>query len=359
MTDITDRDRYRGALLGGAVGDAMGAGIEFSTLRKIHEQYGPRGVTGYVSAYGRLGAITDDTQMTLFTAEGLLRAELDGYIPGMIWDSYQRWHSTQSFGAYPSAAVKRNKKNKKRWDWNLKPVKVNAPGWLASHAFLHSRRAPGATCMTALRRGRMGTTAHSLNDSKGCGGVMRVAPCAFGPTPFKTACIAAAMTHGHPEGYLAAGAYAHILSELALGATLESAIHSAVTVLTATVDGDTVLYPLMHAIRLADDGPSASAIELIGGGWTAAEALAIGVYCALTADGSFEDGVLLAVNHSGDSDSTGSIAGGILGTLLGVNAIDAGWLARLEGYDVIQQVADDLFSTFAVGDVPARERYAR
>jgi ADP-ribosylglycohydrolase len=70
---ITLRDRYRGCLLGGAVGDALGAGIVFLSLGEIRQRYGPTGVTGYVSAYGRAGAITDDTQMTLFTAEGLLR----------------------------------------------------------------------------------------------------------------------------------------------------------------------------------------------------------------------------------------------------------------------------------------------
>ncbi len=69
---ITMRDRYRGCLLGGAVGDALGAGIEFSSLVEIRREYGPAGVTGYVPCYGRSCAITDDTQMTLFTAEGLL-----------------------------------------------------------------------------------------------------------------------------------------------------------------------------------------------------------------------------------------------------------------------------------------------
>ena len=68
-----DNDRYRGCLLGGAIGDALGAGVEFLSLAEIERRHGPAGVTGYVPAYGRLGAITDDTQMTLFTAEGLLR----------------------------------------------------------------------------------------------------------------------------------------------------------------------------------------------------------------------------------------------------------------------------------------------
>ena len=57
------------------MGDALGAPIEFLRLEQIRERHGPEGVTGYEEAYGRLGAITDDTQMTLFTAEGFLRAQ--------------------------------------------------------------------------------------------------------------------------------------------------------------------------------------------------------------------------------------------------------------------------------------------
>src|SRR3954469_11894903 len=73
---LTSSDRIRGCLLGGAVGDALGAGIEFAWIEDIIRRFGPGGSTDYVEAYGRRGAITDDTQMTLFTAEGLLRARV-------------------------------------------------------------------------------------------------------------------------------------------------------------------------------------------------------------------------------------------------------------------------------------------
>jgi ADP-ribosylglycohydrolase len=125
---ITLRDRYRGCLLGGGVGDALGAGIEFLSLAEIRQRYGPAGVTGYVPAYGRAGTITDDTQMTLFTAEGLLR---DRHQPpgsrdpaAALWRAYQRWLSTQ-YGE-------------------------PAEGWLSSQESLHHRRAPGTTCLSAL-----------------------------------------------------------------------------------------------------------------------------------------------------------------------------------------------------------------
>jgi len=67
--------RIRGCLLGGAVGDALGWPVEFMKIDEIRRRYGPDGIREYdPSAPGGLGAITDDTQMTLFTAEGILRS---------------------------------------------------------------------------------------------------------------------------------------------------------------------------------------------------------------------------------------------------------------------------------------------
>jgi ADP-ribosylglycohydrolase len=73
---VTPLARIRGCLLGGAVGDALGAPVEFLSLQEIRDKFGPAGIHDYARAYGRRGAIADDTQMTLFTAEGLLRATM-------------------------------------------------------------------------------------------------------------------------------------------------------------------------------------------------------------------------------------------------------------------------------------------
>jgi ADP-ribosylglycohydrolase len=93
-----DRDRFRGCLLGGAVRDALGAPVEFLSLAQIRERFGPGGIRDYAPAYGRVGAITGDTQMTLFTAEGLLRAivrmkdrGIGGAHVALVKDAYMRW----------------------------------------------------------------------------------------------------------------------------------------------------------------------------------------------------------------------------------------------------------------------------
>ncbi len=160
------------------IGDALGAAIEFDSLDMIRRRYGPSGLTGYAHTYGRLGAITDDTQMTLFTAEGLLLTDssaLDDLVES-IRLSYLAWLLTQD--AWASDAEVRE-------------------SWLLEQQFLHSRRAPGNTCLSALRDGGTGTPEDRINWSKGCGGIMRAAPAAaVAGDWFELGARAAALTHG-------------------------------------------------------------------------------------------------------------------------------------------------------------------
>ena len=190
-------------------------------------------------------------------------------------------------------------------------------GWLVDQDVLHHQRAPGTTCLSALYEGGRGTPVKPLNDSKGCGGVMRVAPIALVTEHrFATAARAAALTHGHPSGYLSAGAFAHVVGELLRGATLPDAIASARVELAQWPDHDETMRSIDAAVAQAASGNvSAERIETLGGGWVGEEALAIGLCCALVAP-DVRSGLELAVNHSGDSDSTGSIAGNLLGALL-------------------------------------------
>jgi ADP-ribosylglycohydrolase len=119
---------------------------------------------------------------------------------------------------------------------------------------------------------------------------------------------------------------AHIISCLTEGSTLDDAVEAALKLLRAETRGRECVIALEQAMDLARERtPSPEAVESLGAGWVAEEALAIAVYCSMVAD-DFRSGVLLAVNHSGDSDSTGSIAGQILGTMLGVEAIPQEWV---------------------------------
>jgi ADP-ribosylglycohydrolase len=334
---------FAGCLLGGAVGDALGAPVEFLRIDEIRARYGPAGIADYDVAYGRRGAITDDTQMTLFTAEGMLRADVRWNHKGIchpasvIHHAYIRWLHTQG---------ERSQSQFSQGEMD---------GWLVRVEGLHARRAPGLTCLSALRGGMMGTMDRPLNDSKGCGGVMRVAPIGLvardEQAAFGLGCEAAAITHGHPSGYYSAGCFAAIIRNLAEGRSLPEAIERALRLLEHpdNRNHEECARAIRQAVALWRDAavtPSPETIERMGGGWVGEEALAIALYCALTAQDDFARGVLLAVNHSGDSDSTGAIAGNMLGLMLGRDAIPARWLNELELRDEIETVADDLSTGF-------------
>ena len=321
-------ERIKGCLLGGAVGDALGAPVEYLEWSAIEAKFGPRGIVDFSPAYGITGAITDDTQMMLFTAEGLLRAYVRGssgrtcHVPSVIHHALLRWLMTQD---HQSAVL------------------ISTDGWLVDELALWSRRGPGITCLNALQAStRLGMPAE--NDSKGCGAVMRVAPCAFFANAFEYAAESGRLTHGHPTGYMAAGLFADILQRMVdRQDSLEHAVTESLAKHGQKVGMEETRSMLERVLFFFYEGyrPTPQRIADFGAGWVAEEALAIGLWCALSAD-SFEQGVINAVNHSGDSDSTGLIAGHLLGIQYGPAAIPARWYEKLELHDVIEQVAKDI-----------------
>jgi ADP-ribosylglycohydrolase len=320
--------RIQGCLLGGAVGDALGAPVEFLEWNAIRAIFGAQGIVDFAPAYGRLGAITDDTQMMLFTAEGLLRAYVRGssrgicHVPSVIHHALLRWLMTQDYSP---------------------ATHVSLDGWLVKERALWSRRAPGNTCINALKTSKnFGFLAE--NNSKGCGAVMRVAPCAFFGNAFDYAADSGRLTHGHPTGYLAAGLFADILARIVdRDDSLEHAITESLAEHGDKPGLEETRTLLERVLFYYYEGykPTPERIDELGAGWIAEEALAIGIWCALTAT-SFEQGVINAVNHSGDSDSTGLIAGHLLGIQYGREGIPAQWLERLELREVIEKIAEDI-----------------
>jgi ADP-ribosyl-[dinitrogen reductase] hydrolase len=330
---VIDNDRFIGCVLAGAVGDALGAPIEFLSIEKIREQGGP--ATGYD------GAITDDTQMTLFTLEGLIRGHRGEHADlfGPMQHAYQRWLHTQ--GLEPVWAN----------NGGVFATKEEPDGWLITNRGLFATRAPGVTVTGALRSfargGKRGSFDNRLNNSKGCGGVMRAAPCALlGEDAFAFAVGTALLTHGHPSGFLSAGALAHLVWLLLQDATLPEALAATRAKLLTWDDHEEQVGALDAAVELAASGPTPEMIaERLGGGWTGDEALAIAV-CAALAGEDMRQALLLAVSHSGDSDSTGAICGNILGAIQGTKAIPDEWLAHLELRDVIEQITRDALTEF-------------
>lgn len=336
MNGNTSLNMVQGSLLGGAIGDALGAPIEFLSLESIQESFGPNGLEDFAPAYGRIGAITDDTQMTLFTAEGLLRAFVRARTRGIcnvssvVMRAYRRWLETQ--------------------EKSFNERDTSAPGWLYHIEPLWSQRAPGTTCISALRAPRSGDDQAVDNDRKGAGGIMRIGPVAMmyagiddaADDVFELAMQCARMTHGHPSGYLAAGAFAVILHALLCRKSLGHGITLATEYLITSNGGDESLSAMQLAQKLAQDGVEAkAALARIGEAWVAEEALGVSIYCALTAP-DFSSGVLSAVNHDGDSDTTGLLVGQLLGAQFGLGGIPSYWIDAVELKDEILKIAQDL-----------------
>ncbi|MCM3882777.1 ADP-ribosylglycohydrolase family protein [Frankia sp. R82] len=330
MTTLTPADRVRGCLLGGHLGDALGAGIEFlGTLDAIRAKHGPAGVTGLTASYGGvLAACTDDTQMTLFTAEGLIGAARSGSsdVAVEVYRAHLRWLDTQSRRHPPADAT-----------------------GLAAERVLYARRAPGNACLSGLESPDMGTFAQPRNpNSKGCGTVMRSAPFGLVHAHDRARELAeecTVQTHGHPTGIRSTGLFAGLVADLVAGVSLQAAVGRTLDAEGSGIGARETHDALARAVRLAEaatGGPRAEDVAAVGAGWIAEEALAIAVYCALACRGDVVAGLLAAVNHGGDSDSTGAIAGNLLGAAYGSQALPARWVAELEALAVVHRIADDL-----------------
>ncbi|MEI7525986.1 MAG: ADP-ribosylglycohydrolase family protein [Mariniphaga sp.] len=342
------QEYYISSLLGGAIGDALGAPIEFMSIRQIKDRYGSSGVTGYVEYQDGKGEFTDDTQMTLFTAEGLLRSwqrQANKGITSIIavgYQAYLRWLYTQGMSLDRSKITD--------------GVYELEKGWLIQRKELFKQRSPGNTCLSALQSGIIGEIHNPINDSKGCGGIMRVAPVGLiflgkNELSFQNACDLAAITHDHPSGYLSAGFFASVISDLAIGEELESAIKNALIILQKwegysetqnAVEFALSLYKESKSLVNSEPERIPQLLEKLGGGWVGEEALSISLFCSLIYKNDFRKGVLASVNHSGDSDSTGSITGNILGLINGLNAIPEEWIANLRYSDIVREIAEDL-----------------
>ena len=234
-------DKIRGSLVGGAVGDALGYAIEFWGEEQIFGKYGERGITEYeLDSFTGKALISDDTQMTLFTANGLFVGDTRGAMRGI--QSRPRYY------------------------------------------------------------------------------------------------------------YMPAAIVTHIINRIIFGEkkkTLKNIVIEARDKVAEIFRGDKHLKALTdiidRAIELSgNEKDDLDNIHRLGEGWVAEETLGIALYCALRYQDDFSAGVISAVNHKGDSDSTGAVTGNILGALLGYDAIEEKWKTNLELIDVIIEMADDL-----------------
>lgn len=340
-------DRIKGCLIGGAAGDALGYAVEFRSEKNIFDEYGEKGITEYsIRSYSKKARVSDDTQMTLFTAQGILEAYealgkkcCDSSVRQHIAKCYQEWLFTQ--------------------DTQFGENSAQGHSWLCGVPELFARRAPGNTCLMALgtrkhRSAPENYIADKLNNSCGCGGVMRAAPLGFIPCEDITlidmeAAQAAAITHSHSLGYIPAAILAHIVHRLIYPVqslpTLAEIVEEAGFTAGRLFEGDENIKKQLDTLRLAaklseNNAPDLDNIHALGEGWVGDEALNIAVYCALRYCDDFSAGLAASVNHRGDSDSTGAVCGNILGAAVGLSGIGEKWTEKLELVDVMEKLAE-------------------
>lgn len=383
------KDCIRGSLMAGAAGDALGYPVEFMSRNAILARYGDKGITEFKLDSDGKALVSDDTQMTLFTANGMLMGLTRGYMRGIGGDpkdyvdgAYIDWYYTQTV----------NKKSE-RDDFHYT--------WLRDLPELAHRRAPGITCLNACES----LLAHRdvENNSKGCGGIMRVAPMGLLDASFKksggsgfyykTVYLAEAgahiarVTHLHPLGYLPAALMTLLLSRIVpltpdeVKESIIDIVNDGLDVMMNMYGNDYAKYKeylrtlTLKAVNLAHSNISdIQAIMQLGEGWTAEEAWAISLYCVIRHIDNMKEAIIAAVNHDGDSDSTGSITGNIMGAIYGYEVIKRERLFcpygkkfedTIELHNIILAIADDLYTGCIISeydpiDTPEKKQwYAR
>jgi ADP-ribosylglycohydrolase len=366
--------------MAGAAGDALGYEVEFMSCRSILSRFGENGITKFALDSNGKALISDDTQMTLFTANGMLMGLTRGYMRGIggrpekyVDIAYLDWYYTQT--------------GKKREmlidDWH--------PTWLRDLPEMAYRRAPGNTCLTACKS--LFENKEVQNNSMGCGGIMRVAPIALIASNYEArgkgmytiegiargGAAIAEWTHKHPLGYIPSAALAVLLYTIVplsvneVCEQIDQIVAETVEVVDrAYTEGGEERAKIQFkevtnkVMRLAHSNISdEEAIKQLGEGWVALEAWAIALYCAVRHIDSVEDAIIAAVNHDGDSDSTGSICGNIMGVIYGYEHIKernifcpegAELEQTLELSEVILALADDLSSECPIGEYMQIER---
>ncbi len=295
-------------LLAGAIGDAFGYQVEFDTIKTIKQEHGSTGLQKFT----RLPALaSDDTQMSIFAMDAINYAieknlATKKEVLENITLSFCDWYITQTA--------------------NFKKDGQGCATPLArENSILWNRRAPGNTCLSALNHvdhyidhyNPMDALDLKINESWGCGAVMRAAP-VIGLKDLNyslsdicdVAVMQGAITHGHPKGYLPSAALVNFLL-LSDKKPFNELINSSITILKGYDHHEDCVQGLEKLRTALNDEKVLKEDELIeafGDGFDGLSAVLIGIYCSYKAQ-DFKEAITLSSNHSGDSDSTAILAG--------------------------------------------------
>jgi len=303
-TEAALADRFRGALVGTAVGDALGAPMEGSN--EVPADY----LSSLEFTPPNL-AYTDDTAMTIGVANSLL--ECSGFKGAHMAATLARGYAREPWRGYGSG-----------------PPRV--------FDNLH-QGVPWDEAAASLFDGE---------GSYGNGAAMRVAPVALYSYPHehRAAEIAhqtALITHTHPEGIDGAVAQAVAITTL-LRATSESSPEELTGILMSHVKSSVFRSKLMFIDHHTGDRDLNGMADVLGTGIAAHTSVPTALACFLANATSFGDSVKTAISLGGDTDTIAAMTGALAGARNGLSAIPENWQA-VEGFEELVALADALFET--------------
>lgn len=294
--------RIEAVLFGLALGDALGYPVEFLERTAIRQQYGASGIQQppHPALY------SDDTQMTLALAEGLLDAGVNASLDNLMQAIGQRFIE-----------------------------------WLDSP---DNNRAPGTTCIRGIKRFQSGISwlEAGIPESKGCGSAMRVAPLGYiyqhdESRLREIATASSLITHRHPAAVAATVGAAYLVKLVLDNVPTAEYMPRLYEFATGISDEfDLAILRVGHVLGWTNED---LALDHIGQGWVGEEAVALALYCVLRYPDDYVACMCRAANTNGDSDSIACIAGGIMGARLGLDAIPADWRSRCENAAGISDLA--------------------
>lgn len=314
-------------ILGLACGDALGAPTEFLSTSAIFERYGPSGIQDLSQTTGRF---TDDTQMTVALAEGLLDA-----------------HESVAAGATCGVAVRENMRD---MDYVMPFVVDRFVKWSRSP---ENNRAPGGSCMYGCRELGRGTPWRESGrpGSTGCGTAMRASPVGilynYDDDIRDIAYAQAVCTHRSEEAKDAAYAAGLSIRFLLNGVDPQTTFANVYARIQETKNTDLSL--LVYARLEAIDEGEMEPWEACWPSWTGAEAVASAWLCfllAISRNEGYIDVARYGANTDGDSDSIACIAGSLAGAYWGIGGekgVPESWIEHIEDSTDLVHLARRLF----------------
>ena len=274
VIEMTAKNRYRDAVYGAAVGDALGVPYEFLT----RDTFECKGMVGYGTHGQPAGTFSDDTSMMLALCDSITKlGKVD------IDDIRRRFLAWIDGGSYAVGGVV--------FDY-------------------------GGTTYRALHKGK----GEAGERSNGNGSLMRTAPLAFNGATDDEIRAVSAITHAHPISTEACVCFVKIVRGIVEGNSLAESI--------------TLGLPPDGSLDFLADAPAMERSRIRSGGYVL-DTLTAAIWCLANTD-TFADCVLTAVNLGDDSDTTACVAGALAGAFYGYDAIPAEWVETLRGKDIIE-----------------------